>query len=86
MLPSFRTVSRSRSGVAAEDREQPTGLDLARSGTGDDALESLSTQLAEVDERLELAAGTLVELAQGPGELGMAQDRDGQDVGLDVPG
>src|SRR6185503_4412274 len=66
------------------DEDEPARVRLRTAG-GKGGLEALALQLPEVGEGLDLAPGTLVQLAQRPGEGRIAQDGDDEDVGLDIP-
>ena len=70
--------------VAGADRQDAARGELAgsRHGRG----EALGPQLAEGGRRGELAAGPPVQLAEGTLEGRLADDRDDEDVGDDIPG
>ena len=71
-------------GLAGSDRHETAGRQLAR---GDDrGPEALALDLLELRQRLDLAARASVDLAERAVERRLADDRDGEDVGLDVPG
>ena len=71
--PTRTTVSRSSvARIAQPDDEQPAGRQLA--GGRERGREALAGQLAEGDERLQLAAGAPVELAERAVEGGLGGD------------
>jgi len=71
-------------GFAAQDREEAFWLRLAR--PREHRPVALRAELAERDERAELATGALVELRHRATEWRIAEDRDDEDVGNHVPG
>jgi hypothetical protein len=70
-------------GGAGADGQHASDRQLA--GRSERGRESLRPQLAEGLEGLQLTAGPPVELAEGAVERGLADDRDREDVGLDLP-
>jgi hypothetical protein len=72
-----------RGGVAGRGHDDP--LDRQRAGGGQGRLVALRGQLAEGVERLQLTAGSPVELAERAVEGDRPDERDRQDVGGDIP-
>ena len=71
-------------GRARGDRQQPARGQLARGG--DDRRPALAGQLAERGQVAQLAARSSIELAHSVREgFRLADDRDGENVGRDVP-
>ena len=71
-------------GRAGRDRDDTLDRDLP--GCDERRAELLSPDLAEREERLELPAGPPIELSPRTIECQVAHERDGEDVGGDLPG
>src|SRR5437899_143107 len=71
-----------RVAVAGTDRESPSRGQLT--GRRHGRAVALGSQLAERGEGTELAARPPIELIERPVEGGFADNRNGQDIGLDV--
>ena len=70
-------------GVARADRQDPAGGELA--GRGDRRGEALRAQLTERGQGCQLATSPAVQLAERALEHRLTDDRDREDVRLDVP-